>query len=633
MFTVRRIQENPVLSPRAEHAWESVATFNPSVIKTDGRYAMYYRAIAHPDALSPSPIGQSSIGRATSIDGIHWEDREQVLLPEETWDAYGCEDPRATIFEGTTYLTYTALGGYPYSKDNIRVGIAIARDGKNFTERHLVTPFNAKAFVIFPERVNGKVAALLTVHTDDPPAEIALVLADTIEEFWSTDFWASWYEHWKDFALNLKRDAQDHVEVGATPVRTADGWLFFYSYIINYFGGGPRVFCTEAAMLDLHDPRILHGRTYPLLVPEENYEHYGLVPDIVFPTSAIIEGRVLRLYYGAADTTCAAADIHFDHLLRALNPSRASRTFARAPESPIISPRGTGFEHNATFNAGAIDQNGSVHILYRAMDEQNTSTFGYARSDDGIHIIERLEKPVYVPRADFESKRGSPTGNSGCEDPRITVIDDRLYVTYTAYDGVHNPRGAISSIALQDFLDRKFDTWTEPLLITPDAVDDKDIGLLSDKVDGEYVLYHRIDRHVCADMLPDLSFKKRVSRCITVLGPRPGMWDEEKVGIAGPPMKMTDGNWLLIYHGVSHKNYYRLGAAMLDPKGLTVIARTVDPIFQSSEQYEVEGIVPNVVFACGSVVRDDTIFLYYGGADRVLGVATASLSTVIDALS
>src|SRR3989344_1452943 len=110
-------------------------------------------------------------------------------MSEQSWEEFGCEDPRVTVFEGTTYLTYTALGGFPFSKDNIKVGIAVSRDNKNFTERHLATPFNAKAFASFPERVGGKVMALLSVHTDEPPTEVCLVKADRIEDFWSPDFW------------------------------------------------------------------------------------------------------------------------------------------------------------------------------------------------------------------------------------------------------------------------------------------------------------------------------------------------------------------------------------------------------------------------------------------------------------
>ena len=594
---------------------------------------MYYRALSNPAALVSPYAGQSTIGEAFSEDGIHFATRRQVLMPEEPWEAFGCEDPRATIFEGVTYLSYTALGGYPFSKDNIKVGIAVAKDGKNFTERHLATPFNAKAFALFPERVGGKVAALLAVHTDDPPAEICLVYADHVEDFWSPAFWATWYANWQSHKLVLKRSDNDHVEVGSVPLLTQHGWLIFYSYIENYFGGGERVFSVEAALLDRDNPLKIIARTESILVPEEIYEQYGLVPDIVFPTSATIgdNGR-LDIWYGAADTVCAKASVKLHDLMRALDPERPARTFIRAKENPILTPRGEGFESHNVFNPAAINLNGSIYILFRAMDKANTSTIGLAISKDGVTIDERLSEPIYVPRESFETKRGNLAGNSGCEDPRIVRIGDTLHMTYTAYDGVHAPAGAVSSISVDDFLARRFEKWSTPLLLTPDGVDDKDLALLPEKIDENYLLYHRINNQICADILSDLTSGKRVSRCIEVIGPRLGMWDGLKVGSAAPPIKVGN-DWLMIYHGVSRHATYRLGAVLLDSSGTTVLSRTADPIFEPFEKYEREGEIANVVFSCGAVVRGDTLFLYYGAADRVIGVATASISHMLDTLS
>jgi predicted GH43/DUF377 family glycosyl hydrolase len=594
---------------------------------------MYYRALSNPAALVSPYAGQSTIGEAFSEDGVHFSERRQILMPEESWEAFGCEDPRATIFEGATYLSYTALGGYPFNKDNIKVGIAVARDGKNFTERHLVTPFNAKAFALFPERVGGKVVAMLSIHTDEPPTEICLVYADRVEDFWSPSFWETWYTDWQSHKIAMRRSDGDQVEVGSVPVLTQHGWLIFYSYIENYFNERERVFSIEAALLDRNDPSKVISRTESIMVPEEIYEEYGIAPMIVFPTAATIgDNGNLDIWYGAADTVCAKASVKLHDLMRALNPERPARTFNRAPQNPILAPQGTGFESRDVFNPAAIDINGSIYILYRAMDNANTSTIGLAVSKDGVTIDERLPEPIYVPREEFEQKRGGPTGNSGCEDPRIVRIGDTLHMTYTAYDGAHAPAGAVSSISVDDFLARRWEKWSMPYLLTPDGVDDKDLALLPEKVDGNYLLYHRVHNLFCADLLPDLSSGKRVSRCIEIMGPRNGMWDGTKIGSAAPPIKVGD-TWLMIYHGVSRHGTYRLGAALLDASGIGVLARTADAIFEPLEQYEKEGEVPNIVFSCGAVVRGDTLFLYYGGADRVIGVATASLSHILDALS
>ncbi|TAN32016.1 hypothetical protein EPN28_05035, partial [Patescibacteria group bacterium] len=469
---------------------------------------------------------------------------------------------------------------------------------------------------------------------EHPRPTIALARAKKIEDFFDEAYWKEWHEHLADHAIaEMRRDDGDHVEVGAAPLLTEQGWLVIYSYIQNYYDEHKRVFSVEAALFDTKNPQKLIARTEAILVPQEFYEEYGLVPNIVFPTSATLgeDGR-LNIWYGAADTVCAKASVKLRDLMRALDPERPARTFNRAAENPILAPRGDGFESRAVFNPAAIDLDGSVHLLYRAMDGANTSTIGLAVSKDGITIDERLSAPVYAPRADFEMKHGSPLGNSGCEDPRIVRIDNILHMTYTAYDGVRVPQGAVSSISVDDFLARRFDAWSAPFLLTPDGVDDKDLALLPEKVDGNYLLYHRINNMICADLLPDLSAGKRVSRCIEIMAPRRGMWDGAKVGSAAPPIRVGD-KWLMIYHGVSRHGTYRLGAALLDASGTSVLARTADPIFEPIEKYEKEGEVANVVFSCGAVARGDALFLYYGAADRVVGVATGSLAHILDALS
>ena len=110
-------------------------------------------------------------------------------------------------------------------------------------------------------------------------------------------------------------------------------------------------------------------------------------------------------------------------------------------------------------------------------------------------------------------------------------------------------------------------------------------------------------------------------------------WDGLKVGIAAPPIKTKYG-WLLIYHGVSKSHgTYRVGAVLLDKKDpAIVLSRTTDPIFEPEEQYEKSGIVNNVVFPCGAVEKDGLLYIYYGGGDKVTGVATIKLKLLVDVL-
>jgi predicted GH43/DUF377 family glycosyl hydrolase len=368
------------------------------------------------------------------------------------------------------------------------------------------------------------------------------------------------------------------------------------------------------------------------MVPEEIYEKYGIVPNVVFPSGAMLDKDRLDLYYGAADTVCARVSLNLPDLLDAMVPARRVELVVRAKENPILKPiEGHPWEKRAVFNPAVVDAGGSVRILYRAMGDDNTSVIGYAASKNGVKITERLDEPVYKPREDFEMKKTG--GNSGCEDPRITRMGNTLYMTYTAFDGEHPTRVALTSISIKDFLAKRWDKWAKPQLTTPEGVNDKDTCLFPEKIRGQYMWLHRIDPQLCADFLDTLDFSKsHLTRCIEIMGPRRGMWDSEKIGIAGPPIKTPKG-WLLIYHGVSRTATYRLGAVLLDLKNPSIIiSRTVDTIFEPLEEYERVGVVRNAVFSCGAIVRGDTIFIYYGGADTVVGVAKCSMKKLLKIL-
>ena len=634
MYVFRRSSHNPILSPVKEHSFEELSSCNGSVCADGKNLHMLYRAISHPDRLEASDLTRSSIGHVRSLDGIHFEeDRRQFLAPEEVWEHFGCEDPRVTKFGGKFYIFYTALSSYPLGPAGIKVAVAISKDLKKIDERHLVTPFNAKAMALFPEKIDGKMTVIFSAHTDGQPAKMALAQAEKAEDLWSSDFWRKWHGNIEENQIHLRRDEFDHVEVGAVPVKTEKGWLLIYSHIQNYFRGKP-IFGIEAALLDLKDPKKVIGRTnHPFIVPEAIYEQYGLVPNVTFPTGAVIRGDYLDVYYGASDTTTCRASVHLNQFLTSLVPKTNMKEVTRYKQYPMLEAIAEHkWESRDVFNPAAIDIDGTVHILYLAMSEDNTSSIGLATSKDGLSIDYRHPNPIYVPREVFEQKMGSPTGNSGCEDPRITRIKDRLFMCYTAFDGVHTPRVAITDISVEDFKNRTWN-WSTPVLITPSKIDDKDACLFPEKVKDQYMILHRIQNHICADFVDDLQFDpEEVNKCIEIIEPRKGMWDILKVGIGAPPLE-TDAGWLLLYHGVSEDAVYRVGALLLDKdEPNVVLSRTSDPIFEPKEDYEKVGEVPNVVFPCGAVIRDDTIYMYYGGADRVIGVATFSLAKTLEVL-
>ncbi|MEK7219114.1 MAG: glycosidase, partial [Patescibacteria group bacterium] len=245
----------------------------------------------------------------------------------------------------------------------------------------------------------------------------------------------------------------------------------------------------------------------------------------------------------------------------------------------------------------------------------------------------RLDQPVYIPREDFETKKVTG-GNSGCEDPRLTKIGKIIYMCYTAFDGIGPPRVAVTSITEKDFLEKNW-RWEKPILLTPAGLDDKDACIFPEKINGKYFVLHRVGDQICGDYLKSLNFKKEtVKKCIQILGPRKNTWDSAKVGISAPPIKTKNG-WLLLYHGVSKSHTtYRVGAVLLDLKDPTIVlSRIADPIFEPQEQYEKVGIVNNVIFPCGMTLNKGLLYIYYGGADTVVGVATMKLDIILKALT
>lgn len=642
MFVVKRSEHNPILVPEGDHYWEEFASFNLCPIKHGKTIYGLYRAISAVDVLQ-NPRQTSVIGIGESKDGIHFKNRVPFIVPKEEWDKFGCEDPRVTYFEGVFYTFYTALSKYPFDADGIKVAVALSKDLKKITERHLVTPFNAKAMTLFPERINGKIVVMFSYHTDSPPAKIAFASLNKIEELWSPAFWKKWEKKIDDYTINLKRSPFDHMEVGAPPVKTKFGWLIIYSHIQNYFNfnGTEKIFGIEGLLLDLKNPQKIIGRTDgPILVPEESYELSGYVPNVIFPTGALVEklarrgGDTLTIYYGAADTTVCSAKVDLADFIFSIYPKfKEHFYFKRSLKNPIISPKKENkWEAQATFNPGVILLDGKIHIMYRAMSSDNTSSFGYAMTKNGTDIKDRFSMPVYIPREDFENKK-IENKNSGCEDPRLTKISKNIYLCYTAYDSIGPPRVAISSITEKDFISHKWN-WEKPFLITPQGLDDKDACIFSEKFPLGYFILHRVGNEICGDYLSSLDFEhEMVKRCLRIIGPRTNTWDSAKVGISAPPVKTKYG-WLLLYHGVSKShNTYRIGCVLLDLKDPTIVlARSTDPIFEPKEDYEKNGVVNNVVFPCGMVVKGKLLYIYYGGGDRVVGVATMELDVILQAL-
>jgi predicted GH43/DUF377 family glycosyl hydrolase len=248
------------------------------------------------------------------------------------------------------------------------------------------------------------------------------------------------------------------------------------------------------------------------------------------------------------------------------------------------------------------------------MGEDMVSRLGYASSEDGYRIDERLPHPVFKPATSLEKY--------GCEDPRITVLNGRCYMTYTAYGDIYQI--GITSISPEDLLGKRWE-WGERLYPFPN-IKNKNAVIFPRRVDGRYTMCHRLDPDVYVAFSKDL---RSWGESEWVMGPRQGHWDCVKVGAAGPPIEIDEG-WLLIYHGVDSDRTYRLGSAILDRENpRKVVYRSEDPFLEPCEDYERNGWIPNVVFSCGSVLVGDRLLVSYGGADTVIGVATFDLKEIL----
>ena len=628
MMEFIRSEENPILMPHNNIDWEAKAVFNGCPVVNGREIHFLYRATSSPQLISGTKMSISTIGHTLSYDGIHFKSRTQLIKPEYDWEQFGCEDPRVTKLGDKYYIFYTALSTYPFYAESIRIGLAITRDFNKIEAKYPVTPFNAKAMALFPEKIGGKLVAVLTANTDIPPAKIGLAFFDDEEQMWSPVYWEGWYSFLDDHVLPLQRTPKDHIEVGAPPIRTEAGWLLIYSYIQNYFSP-PAIFGIEAVLLDLENPAKIVARTEkPLLVPEAVYEIYGRVPNIVFPSGALVKSKTLYLYYGAADTTCALASGNLNNLIDEMLLTKvANIKLERIPENPIIkSNQKHQWESKAVFNPAAIYEKDKVHLVYRAISTEDISVMGYASSKDGVTFEERLDEAIYIPRNGFEK--------NGCEDPRLTRLGDTLYMCYTAFDG-HLPRVALSSITMSDFLEKRWN-WTAPMVISPPGIDDKDAAIFPKKIGDKYAILHRIGKSIWLDMVESLKFGEgKWLKGKVIMSSCQEQPLTEKIGISGPPIETKEG-WLLLYHCVSRKTQpmtYYVAAALLDLNDPSkVIARRKVPLLEPETPYERYGQVNNVVFPCGAVVIGEDLFVYYGCADNVIGVATVKLSELLSSL-
>ena len=346
--------------------------------------------------------------------------------------------------------------------------------------------------------------------------------------------------------------------------------------------------------------------------------------------------------------------------------------FARCPENPIVTPGRYPWRMSNTFNPGVLYEDGTFYLYERTAGGLRPfhCYIGLLQSDDGVHFTQVGDEPVFTP-----AMAGSEYGS--VQDPRVVRIEDTYYMTYAyrpyawnshptglgvpesyeqqfpGFDGDSRKNQTRSGIAISS--DRVH--WEHLCWATPPDVDDRDVILFPEKVNGRFAMFRRPLQFVSPDhskleaakgqakspgifitFSKDLQTWEDTRLLISAEQPWEGSQPggTGRIGGSTPPIK-TDAGWLVIYHGVetiyppTKRVIYRLGALMLDLENpAKVLARCSDPIMEPQTYYEKVGLyIPNVIFATGNVIVDGILYLYYGVCDTAIALATVPLDELV----
>jgi predicted GH43/DUF377 family glycosyl hydrolase len=289
-----RLSPDPIVSPQG-NGFESAGTFNPSVVMKAGKFVMLYRA--------QDSKGISSLGYATSEDGVHFVRRpEPVMVSETPYEkGGGVEDPRLVKFGDTYYLTYTGynnIDGVAADKKDAQLCLAISADLIHWKRQGIIFPaykgkWNVKwtkSGAIVPEKINGKYWMYFLADAREKDTQMGVAYSEDV---------LHWTEALDHPVLSSRPGLFDSqvVEPGPTPVVTGDGILLIYNGADDKL-----VYSTGWVLFDKKDPtKVLARAESPIFSPEREWEKVGQVPNVVFVEGLVREGKQWLFYYGGAD--------------------------------------------------------------------------------------------------------------------------------------------------------------------------------------------------------------------------------------------------------------------------------------------------------------------------------------------
>lgn len=289
-----RLSPRPIVSPQGE-GFESAGTFNPAVVEQDGKFVMLYRA--------QDRKGTSSLGYATSNDGIHFLRRsEPVMFSQEPYEkGGGVEDPRLVKFGDTYYLTYTGynnVDGKGADKKDAQLCLATSKDLLHWDRRGIIFPAYSgkwnvkwtKSGAIVPEKINGKYWMYFLGDARDKDTQMGVAYSEDLLH------WTEALDHPVLWSRPRLFDSQV-VEPGPPPVIVPEGILLIYNGANDNF-----VYSTGWVLFDKQDPtKVLARAEEPIFSPSQEWEKVGQVPNVVFVEGLVQSGKRWLFYYGGAD--------------------------------------------------------------------------------------------------------------------------------------------------------------------------------------------------------------------------------------------------------------------------------------------------------------------------------------------
>src|SRR5512141_2565786 len=230
----------------------------------------------------------------------------------------------------------------------------------------------------------------------------------------------------------------------------------------------------------------------------------------------------------------------------------------RNAKNPIFSPNSENpWESKSAFNGSVIKEDEKFKMLYRAIShkqfvagaELELSVIGKAESEDGINFGKR---ELFIKPAEEWEK-------FGCEDPRVTFLENEYFIFYTALSGFPPSAGSIKiGLAISDDLK----TVKEKHPVTP--FNSKAMALFPEKINGKYYAILTANTDNPPSQIAIASFERKEDIWSQDYWEKwydnlpehalPLQWSSmDQIEVGAVPVKTPYG-WLLVYCDI--KNYF-----------------------------------------------------------------------------